>query len=167
VRRRLWITTFVVASLAAVISGYVYWQYSTSHPPELASIPAYPSAVPITDVPEPQRDAAERQLRDLAATAHAGYRIVGERFLATKVEFIWDSLRHQLTSYLGSSGYELDGGGWSPDFGTYYNSYRHDGWLRPHFNDDIIVDAGLRKSTLRTVAGEHVHVYGYFHLAPN
>ncbi len=162
----LWTTTMVVGSIVAIIGGYVYWQYRTSRPVELESIPAYTSAVPTTDILEPQRADAERQLRDLASTAQPGYRVIGERFLATKVEFVWDALRHDVQPYLGSAGYSLDRAGWSSDYVNTYLSYRHDGWLRQRFNDDAVLVAGRIKTTLRTSAGDDVHLYGYFHLAP-
>lgn len=166
-RKMLWTTVIVVGSVVAIIGGYVYWQYRTSRPPELASIPAYTSPVPITDVLEPQRADAERQLRDLASTAQPGYRVVGERFLATRVEFIWDALRHQVQPYLGSAGYSLDRDGWSSDYVSTYLSYRHEGWLRRRFNDDAILVAGRIKTTLRTANGDDVHLYGYFRLTHN
>jgi hypothetical protein len=165
-KKVLRITAIVLGIVVAIAGGYVFWQYRTSRPLTLESIPTYTSAVPTTDIPEPQRSDAERQLRDLASTGQPGYRVVGERFLATNVEFVWDALRHQLEPYLGSAGYSLDRDGWSSDYMSYYSSYRHEGWLRRRFNDDAILVADLAKTTLRTSTGEDVHLYGYFRLTP-
>lgn len=164
-RKLLWTAVIVLGTLIAVIGGYVYWQYRTSRPPALDSMPSYTSAVPVTDIPEPQRSDAERQLRNLASTAQPGYRVVGERFVATPAIFVWDAVRHDTDSYLGPQGYGLDHAGWSSDNISTYLSYRHDG-LRRRFNDDVIVVAGLIKTTMRTATGEDVHLYGYFRLTP-
>ncbi len=162
----LWTTVTVLGSLIAIIGGYVYWQYRTARPPALDSIPAYTSSVPVTDISEPQRADAEVRLRDLAASAQPGYRVVGERFLATNAEFIWDALRHRVGPRLGSAGYGLDTNGWSSDHTVVYSQYRHGGWLRRQFNDDVFLVAGLVKTPIPTEAGKDVHLYGYFTLAP-
>jgi hypothetical protein len=158
-------TLIVLGVLVAIVAGYVYWQYRTSRPLDLGSMPSYPGAVPVTDIVEPQRSDAERQLRDLASTAQPGYHLVAERFLSTNVQFTFDALRHDVERFLGPDGYYLDRDGWSSDHVSYYSSYRHAGWLRQRFNDDRIVVADLAKTTLPTSAGDAVHFYGYFRLA--
>lgn len=163
----LWKTVILLASLVAIIGGYAYWQYRTARPPQLDKIPVYTSAVPLTDIPEPQRTSVEGQLRDIAAAAQPGYRVVEERFLASNAEFIWDALRHRIGPYLGSAGYTLDNNGWSADYMITYSLYRHHGWLRQRFNDDRILVAGNVKKPLTTSTGEQVHVYGYFRLSPS
>jgi len=158
-------TAIVLGIVVAIAGGYVYWQYRTSRPVDLGSIPAYTDGVPVTDIVEPQRSDAERQLRDLASTAQPGYHLVAERFLSTNVQFTFDALRHDVERFLGPDGYYLDRDGWSSDHMSYYSSYRHHGWLRQRFNDDRIVVTDLAKTSLPTASGGSVHLYGYFRLA--
>jgi hypothetical protein len=163
-KKVLRITALVLGIVVAIAGAYVYWQYRTSRAPALESIPAYTFAVPVTDIPEPQRAGAEAQLRDVASTARPGYRVVAERFLATKAEFIWDSVRHNTGSYMRStSGYAVDDDGWTHGQEVLYLIYGHHG-LRRLFNNDVIVVAAVAKPITRTAAGEDVHLYGYFHL---
>jgi hypothetical protein len=166
-RRKLLVATVVIlGSLLTIVGGYVYWQYRTAPPPPLDSIASYTPAVPVTDILDPQRSYAEKQLRDLASSAKPGYRIVNERFIATNAEFVWDAVRHQIESALGPRGYHLDRDGWSADNSSTYLAYGHGG-LQRRFNDDVVVAAGLVKEPLRTASGSDVHVYGYFVLASN
>jgi hypothetical protein len=121
-------------------------------------------AVPITDVLEPQRTDTETKMRNLAATAQPGYRIAGERFLATKGPFTWDAVRHDVVSYLGT-GYKLVRDRFSADHTMIYHGYQRLG-LRQRFDDDVIAVVGLLKTTVPTVTGDEVHLYGYFRLTP-
>jgi hypothetical protein len=164
-RKILTVTATVAGIVVAIIGGYIYWQYRTSRPPQLTSIPAYTSEIPIADVLEPQRTAAEQELRDLASTVRPGYHVAEEQFHATNVEFIWDALRHDVQPYLGSAGYILDKNGDSTDYTMTYSAYRHHG-LRQRFNNDVIVAAGFDRMKLKPVAGDEVYVYGYFRLSP-
>lgn len=77
----MWGLVIALASVAPSVGGDVYWQYRTARPPALDSIPAYLNAVavPVTDIPEQQRAEAERELRQLASTARADYRMADER----------------------------------------------------------------------------------------
>ncbi len=168
-KKVLVLTATTLAIVVAVIGGYVYWQYRTSRPPALDSMPIYSArvAVPVTDIPEPQRAGAEAQLRDLASTARPGYRVVAERFLAAKGEFIWDAVRHSTGSYLKStSGYGVQDDGWTHGQEVLYLIYGHHG-LRRLFNDDVIVVAAAGKPITRTASGDDVHLYGYFRLNPS
>jgi hypothetical protein len=151
--------------IAASIGVNVYWQYRTAHPPQLASAPVYTSAIPITDVPEPQRTDAETKMRNLAATAQPGYRIAEERFLATSTRLVWDALRHHVESYLGA-GYTLTRARYSADHTMIYHGYRRLG-LRQRFDGDVIGVVGCDSTPLRTVTGDVVHTYGYFRLTPD
>lgn len=108
-----------------------------------------------------------RSLHDFASTVQAGYRVADERFLATKGPLTWDAVRHHIGSRLGSAGYALAADDWSSDYMIVYSLYRHNGWLRSHFNDDIIMAAGLVKTAIRTTTGDEVYLYGYFRLVPN
>jgi hypothetical protein len=156
-------TTLVI--VGAIVGGYVFWQYRTSRPPALDSIPAYPSAVPVTDISEPQRDGAEAQLRDFASTARPGFHVVAERFLATNAQYTWDAVRHSMRTYLKkTSGYGVDDDGWTQGQELLYLVYGHHG-LRRLFNDDVIVVAAIPKPITQTATGEDVHFYGYFRLA--
>jgi hypothetical protein len=162
------ITATVLGIVVAIIGGYIFWQYRTARPPALDSIPIYSArlAVPITDIPEPQRTATEQELRNLASTAQPGYRVADERILATKGRFVWDALRHNVAPQLGSRGYALVADGWSSNYAITYHAYCHNE-LRRRFNDDVIVVAGFLKTTVKTVGGDEVYVYGYFRLTPN
>jgi hypothetical protein len=162
----LWTTLIVLGSLVAIIAGYVYWQYRTARPPALDSIPIYSAsaAVPVTAIPAPQLADAETQLRTVAANAQPGYRVADERFLATKGPFVWDAVRHHIGPRLGSAGYTLADDGSSADHTIWYSLYTHTGWLRPRFNNDAILAAGLLQTTIRTATGDPVYVYGYFRL---
>jgi hypothetical protein len=167
-RQALQITAATVGIIAASIGVNVYWQYRTAPPPALDSMPTYTSAVPVTDIPETERADAETKMRNLASTAQPGYRVAGERFLATSVvRFVWDALRHDVESCLGPRSYILDKDGWSADYTIVYHVYGHDGGLRRKFNADKILVAGLTKTPMRTVTGDNVYLYGYFRLTPS
>ncbi len=161
-----WIAAIAIAVVIIVSGGYVFWQYRTSQPPSLSGLPTYPSPVPVTDISEPQKTAAEEQIRAVAATVRPGYRVASEQFSATNTQFTWDLLRHRVGPDLKSAGYALDDNGLSSDNQVTYTLYRHDGSLRRWFNDDIIVVAGLVKHTVPTSTGDPVHFYGYFRLVP-
>lgn len=166
-KKVLVLTATTLAIVVAIVGGYVFWQYRTSRPPALDSIPAYPSAVPVTDIPGPQRDGAEAQLRELASTARPGYHVVAERFLATNAQFTWDAVRHSTGAYLKTTaGYGADYDGWTQGQELLYLVYGHHG-LRRSFNDNVIVVAAVSKPITGTAAGDDVHLYGYFELAPN
>jgi hypothetical protein len=167
-RHVLQIAAATVGIIAASIGVNVYWQYRTARPPALDSIPIYSAdvAVPLTDIPEPQRANAETQLRNFVATVQPGYRVADERLLATKGRFIWDAVRHDIGSRLLSTGYILDRNGGSIDYTMTYSAYRRHG-LRQRFNNDMIMAAGFVKTTLKTATGDDVYLYGYFRLTPS
>lgn len=162
----LWIAAIAIAVVVVIAGGYVFWQYRTAQPRALSGLPSYPSPVAITDIPEPQRTAAQEKIRTLVSAALPGYRIASEQFSATNAQFTWDLLRHRVGPDLKSAGYALDANGLSSDNQVTYTVYRHDGSLRRWFNDDIIVVAGLVNHTLPTATGGPVHLYGYFRLTP-
>jgi hypothetical protein len=164
-KKVLGITATVLGIVVAILGGCVYWQYRTARPPALDSMPIYSArvAVPITDAPEPQRTDTETQFRDLASTVQPGYRVADERFLATKGPFTWDAVRHHVGSRLGTA-YTLDRNGSSSDDTIVYSIYKHPGWLRAQFNDDVILAVGLVKTTMKTATGDDVYLYGYFRL---
>jgi hypothetical protein len=165
-KKVLVLTATTLALVVAILGGYVYWQYRTAQPPALDSMPIYSArvAVPVTDIPEPQRTAAEVQLRNLASTARPSYRVADERFLATKSPFIWDAVRHSTSSYLESaSGYGVEDDSWTHEQEVLYLIYGHHG-LRRLFNDDVIVVAAAGKPI---ATGDEVHLYGYFRLTPS
>jgi hypothetical protein len=163
-RHLLQITAATVAIIAASIGVNMYRQYRTAHPPALDSMPVYTSAIPITDVLEPQRTDAETQMRNLAATAQPGYRIAEERFLGTSTRLVWDALRHHVESYLGT-GYKLARERLSADYTIIYEGYRRLG-LRQRFDNDVIAVVGCDRTPLKTVTGDEVYLYGYFRLTP-
>jgi hypothetical protein len=167
-RHVLQITAATVGIIAASIGVNVYWQYRTARPPALDSIPIYSTdiAVPLTEIPEPQRANAETQLHNFVATVRPGYRVADERFLATKGPFTWDAVRHDIESQLRSTGYVLDKNGDSTDHTMTYSAYQHHG-LRQRFNNDMVVGAGFDRTTLKTVAADEVYLYGYFRLTPS
>lgn len=161
-------TAIVIGSVGAIIGGYVHWQYRTARPPALDTIPGYfaKAAVPVTDIPGTQRAGAEAQLRKLASSAQPGYRVADERFLATEGPLIWDAMRHHIRPHLESLGYASDADGSSADNTIVYSVYKHEGWLRPRFNDDLILVAGLDHTAMQKAAGNEIHLYGYFRLTP-
>lgn len=164
----LWNVIAVICIVVAALAGYVYWQYRTAAPPALGSIPIYAAslAVPLTDLPEPQRRDAEAQLRNIAAGAYPGYEVGDERFLATKEPFTWDALRHRVEGFLYPAGYVLDSDGTSSDNAIMYHVYGHAGGLRRKFNTDMIMVAALDRTPALTATADAIHIYGYFRLTP-
>ncbi len=145
--------------------AYVYTRYRLARPPAIGRIPAYVtrSQIPVADIAHPDTEKAGVDLRNLARTARPGCRVADERFLASKGEFIWDVLRHDVESYLESAGYAVERDGWSDAYKIVGTLYRRRG-LRRWFNDDAILIAGVDKPITQTAAGENVHLYGYFRL---
>jgi len=161
----LWTTATVLATLIAIMSGYVYWQYRTAGPLPLSDLPVYAPVVPLTDIPEPQRDDAEARLRNFASAVQAGYQVADEQFLATRGPFIWDALRKDFRPYLESSGYEVVDGQYAVAQKVVYSLYRHSSGLRRSFNNDMVLAAALYPPGTST--GGEITLYGYFRLTQN
>lgn len=176
---KVWVIAAVVVVLVGS-GGYGYAQYRFSQrPSSLAGIPEYPygrgnmagSSYPVDDLTSREREYAEATLHRFVPTVVPCYHITRQRFLAGKGGFAWDAIRGAAGSYLirTHSSYRLADSGQTPesDIDIGYLVWRRANPIQRLFNTNVIVAAALLDPIRPAPAGEQIHVYGYFELAPD
>lgn len=169
--KTLWavVATIFVTIMAA---AYVFAQYELAQKPaSLNDLPAYPfvgSAYPIDDVALPDRTRAETTLRHFATAVEPGYRPTGERFLASKGEFIWDAVRNSVGGYLSDTSFRTQNIGQTRqnDHDFAYVAWARTNRLQRWFKPTQILAVGLQDPVGPAQAGDQVHVYAYFETTP-